>query len=73
MRALVEAGLPIMDVLKLSTVRAAEFSGASDRTGSIRPGLSADMVLLDADPLADIRNTERIAAVILQGRFIPNR
>ena len=73
MRALVEAGLPIMDVLKLSTVRAAEFSGASDRTGSIRPGLSADMVLLDADPLADIRNTERIAAVILRGRFIPNR
>ena len=71
MRALVEAGLPPMDVLKLSTSVAAEFSGASDRTGTIRPGLSADMVLLEADPLADIRNTERIAAVILQGRFIP--
>ena len=73
MRALVEAGLPAMDVLKLSTARAAEFSGAADRTGSIRPGLSADMVLLDGDPLADIRNTERIAAVILGGRFVSGR
>ena len=72
MRALVEAGIPAMDVIKLSTARAAEFAGVADR-GSIRPGLIADMVLLDAYPLADIANTERIAEVIQQGRFVNGR
>ena len=72
MRALVQAGLPAMDVIKLSTSRAAEFSDVTDR-GSIQPGLWADMLLLDADPLADIGNTERIAAVIQRGRFITGR
>ena len=72
MRALVEAGIPAMDVIKLSTTRAAEFTGVTDR-GSIRPGLAADMVLLDADPLADIGNTERISAVIQRGRFVTGR
>ncbi len=72
MRALVEAGLPAMDVIKLSTSRAAEFSRVTDR-GSIRPGLSADMVLLDGDPLAEISNTERISAVIQRGRFVTGR
>ena len=73
MRSLVEAGLPAMDVLKLSTSIAAEFSGAAERTGSIRAGLAADMVLLDGNPLADIRNIERISEVILQGRFVSGR
>ncbi len=73
LRALVEAGLPPMDVLKLATSVAAEFAGASERTGALRPGLAADMVLLEADPLADIRNTERIAAVILGGRWVSTR
>jgi len=59
-------------VIKLSTTRAAEFTGVTDR-GSIRPGLAADMVLLDADPLADIGNTERISAVIQRGRFVTGR
>ena len=72
MRALVEAGIPAMDVIKLSTTRAAEFTDVTDR-GSIRPGLAADMVLLDADPLADISNTERISAVIQRGRFVRGR
>jgi imidazolonepropionase-like amidohydrolase len=73
MRVLVEAGLDPMDVVKLSTSRAAAFAGAGDETGAIRPGLRADMVLLDADPLADIRNTGRIAAVVLRGRLLELR
>ncbi len=68
MRALVDAGISPMDVLKLTTAKAAEFNGV--RSGVIRPGMPADMVLLDADPLADIRNTERIVAVILGGRWL---
>jgi imidazolonepropionase-like amidohydrolase len=73
MRVLVEAGLDPMDVIKLSTSRAAEFAGAAGETGAIRSGLRADMVLLNADPLADIRNTRRIAAVVLRGRLLELR
>lgn len=73
MRVLVEAGLSEMEVIRLATATAAAFAGAAEETGAIRPGLSADMVLLDADPLADIRNTERISTVILRGRQVPAR
>ncbi len=73
MHSLVDAGITPMDVIKLATSRAAEFAGQGDRNGVIRAGYEADMVLLDADPLIDIRNTERIAAVIMGGRVIsPN-
>ncbi len=71
--SLVDAGIAPMDVIILTTSRAAEFAGQGDRNGAIRAGYEADMVLLEAHPLADIRNTERIAAVILGGRVIsPN-
>lgn len=71
MRVLVDAGISEHDVIKLSTARAAEFAGRSGQTGSIRPGLIADMVLLAADPLGDIRNSERIAGVFLRGAWLP--
>jgi imidazolonepropionase-like amidohydrolase len=38
--------------------------------GTVEAGKLADLVLLDADPLADIRNTQRIHAVILDGRYL---
>ena len=71
MRVLVEAGISEHDVIKLSTAGAADFAGRSGRSGSIRAGLIADMVLLAGDPLADIRNTERIAGVFLRGAWLP--
>jgi len=70
MHSLVDAGLSPMDVLILSTSRAAEFNGMSGRSGAIEVGLAADLVLLEEDPLADIRNTRKIAAVFLNGREI---
>ncbi len=73
MRVLVEAGLSEMEVIRLATATAAAFAGAAQETGAIRAGLSADMVLLDANPLADIRNTERISHVILRGQVLPAR
>ena len=73
MRVLVEAGLDPMDVIRLSTSRAAEFAGVADETGAIRAGMRADLVLLDGDPLADIRNTERVVAVVLRGRLLELR
>jgi imidazolonepropionase-like amidohydrolase len=44
--------------------------GVDDSLGSIRPGKVADVVLLDGNPLADIRNTERIWAVVANGRCL---
>ena len=40
-----------------------------DSAGTVAPGKLADLVLLDANPLRDIRNTRRIVAVVANGRF----
>jgi imidazolonepropionase-like amidohydrolase len=64
-----EAKVPPMQVLTAATRNAARFLGAGDSLGTIEADRAADLVLLDADPLADIRNTQRIAAVIVRGRL----
>ncbi|WP_328615984.1 amidohydrolase family protein [Amycolatopsis sp. NBC_00355] len=63
---LVEAGLSTVDALRAATVLPAEHFGLDDR-GAIRSGLRADLVLLDADPLADITATRAIARVWCAG------
>jgi len=58
-----------MQALQAATVRPAEFMG-SEEQGSILPGKRADLILLDANPLENIRNTQRIRAVVLKGRLL---
>jgi len=65
---LVRAGLTPAAALRAATLDPARFLGAADSMGTVAAGKVADLVLLDADPLADIRNTQRIAAVVLRGR-----
>jgi tetratricopeptide (TPR) repeat protein len=65
-----EVGLSPMEAIVAGTRLSAEFLGLSDSLGTIAPGKIADLVLLDADPLADIVNTARIAAVVQQGRLL---
>ncbi|HVQ73999.1 MAG TPA: amidohydrolase family protein, partial [Candidatus Binatia bacterium] len=67
---LVAAGLTPWEALETATVNPARFLGEEEHGGSVGEGRRADLVLLDADPLADIRNTARIAAVIVGGRLI---
>jgi imidazolonepropionase-like amidohydrolase len=68
---LVEAGLSPLAALQAATRNAAQFMGQLDRRGTIEVGKIADLVLLDADPLADIHNTSSIRAVLLNGRLYP--
>ena len=66
---LVQAGFSTMDAIRAATLNPAVFLGSEDEFGSIGPGKVADLVLLDADPLTDIRNTTRIGAVVVRGEY----
>jgi imidazolonepropionase-like amidohydrolase len=70
MAGLVEAGLTPLAALRTATVNPAIFLNMADQLGSIAEGKLADLVLLDADPLVNIANTTRIAAVIANGKLI---
>jgi imidazolonepropionase-like amidohydrolase len=66
---LVKAGLSPMEALVAGTRNGAAAVNQTRELGTIEKGKLADMVLLDADPLADIGNTQKIAAVIADGRL----
>ena len=70
LRYLVQAGLTPWQALETGTRNVAVFFGTAAERGSIAPGRRADLVLLDGDPLADIANSSRIAAVVLGGRLL---
>ncbi|HEY6767016.1 MAG TPA: amidohydrolase family protein [Candidatus Sulfotelmatobacter sp.] len=65
----VAAGFTPMEALQTATLNPARFLGMEDRMGTIEKGKLADMILLDANPLDDIRNTQKIAAVFANGRY----
>lgn len=65
---LVKSGLSPMEALQSATRNAARYFG-NDDFGTVEVNKSADLVLLDANPLEDIRNTEKIDAVVLRGRY----
>jgi len=67
---LVKAGMSPMQALQAATLNPAEFLGHRAEQGSVDVGKRADLVLLDANPLDDIRNTERIRAVIVNGKLM---
>jgi imidazolonepropionase-like amidohydrolase len=68
---LVDAGLSPIEALRAATLNPAKFFNKLDSLGTIEEGKLADLVLLDADPLGDIRNTARIDAVVADGRYFP--
>jgi Amidohydrolase family len=69
LKALVRAGLSPAEALRTATINPARYWNRAHELGGIGPGKLADLVLLDADPLADIGNTRRIRAVILGGQL----
>jgi hypothetical protein len=66
---LVKAGLKPAEALQAATVNPAKFLGRERDLGAVEKGKLADLVLLDADPLEDIRNTRKIRGVVLSGHF----
>ena len=66
---LVDAGLTPMQALEAATLKPAEYYGVENSQGSIRPGMAADLVILDASPLDNISNTRRINAVMRDGHL----
>jgi imidazolonepropionase-like amidohydrolase len=67
--SLVEAGLSPQEALKTATVNPAAYFGMENELGSLRETQWADLLILSANPLVDIRNTQRIEGVIKQGKF----
>jgi hypothetical protein len=63
-----EAGLTPMQALETATTTPALFLGLSKTWGRIKPGYTANLVLLNADPLADISNIDKIDSVVVSGQ-----
>jgi imidazolonepropionase-like amidohydrolase len=60
-----------LEALKTATVNPAKYLGLSDSLGTIEKGKIADLVLLEANPLERISNTQKVAAVVANGRYVP--
>jgi imidazolonepropionase-like amidohydrolase len=69
---LVRAGLPPLAALQSATLNPAKYFGMTDTFGTVAPARMADLVLLDANPLEDIRHSTRIAGVVVNGVLYDN-
>jgi imidazolonepropionase-like amidohydrolase len=67
---LVQAGLTPEEALKSATIRPAQWLGIDKQIGTIETGKFADMVLLDENPLKDIKNTRKITGVCINGTWL---
>ena len=70
---LVRAGMTPLEAIQSATLNPARFLGLEATQGTIQKGKLADLVLLTANPLNDIQNTQKIDAVILRGRLLARR
>ena len=69
LQLLADSGLGASGALRAATINPAHALGRTKDFGSVRNGKMADLVLLEANPLEDIRNSQRIRAVVLKGRL----
>jgi imidazolonepropionase-like amidohydrolase len=71
LESLVAAGLTPYQALETGTRNIAKYFGTEREMGTVEQGKRADLILLEADPLADIRNTTKRAGVMVRGRWLP--
>lgn len=65
-----EAGIPNADVLEIATLGAARVMKQDKRSGSIAPGKDADLVIIDGDPLAQMRDVRNVVTVVKSGTVV---
>ena len=65
--------MPTIEVLRAATVNGARWLGREDEFGTIQPGRRADLLLIDGDPLGNIRDARNVSAVIKEGRIVVRR
>ncbi len=65
----IDAGVPPLEVLRAATQAPARLLGLHD-LGAVQEGKLADLLLLDANPLENIRNTQKIRAVVFNGKLL---
>ncbi|MFY9570724.1 MAG: amidohydrolase family protein [Blastocatellia bacterium] len=70
---LVNIGMPPMDAIKAATSVAAVCIAVEKRTGSIKPGMEADFIAIERDPIADITAIQDVVVVINNGKVVVNR
>jgi imidazolonepropionase-like amidohydrolase len=68
-RELAASGLSPLEVLQMTTLNAAEFLRREATMGTVEAGKNADLVLLDANPIDDVANLQKISAVIARGKY----
>jgi imidazolonepropionase-like amidohydrolase len=69
----VKAGLTPMQALQTATKNAADYLGKLESIGTVEKDKLADLVLLDANPLESISNTQKISGVVLNGHFLDRK
>jgi imidazolonepropionase-like amidohydrolase len=71
-RTYIDAGLKPLDILRAATLNAADLLGILDRTGTLEAGKSADLIAVPGDPLADIKQLEKVDFVMKGGTVVRN-
>lgn len=71
MEALAEAGIPPYGVLEAATRNAAEYLGEADTWSTVAEGRRADLLLLEANPLRDVKHARGIAGVMVRVKWLP--
>jgi hypothetical protein len=66
---LAEAGLSPLRILQMTTLNGAEFLGRTDTMGTVEVGKQADLVLLDANPVEDVKHLHGVSGVVRGGRY----
>ena len=68
--AMVQGGMPPLAAMQTATINPARYFRLEQTAGTVEPGRRADLVLLDANPFADVANVRRIRAVVVAGRLL---
>ena len=73
LQLLKECGIPDAEVFKMATVNAVQFLKLENEYGAVKPGLNASLILLTANPLEDISNTQKIESVFVKGNKVDKK